>query len=91
MAFKYYAHFIHKGVDNIPHAVSVMHRIQSYIRVKMWISITTGVNNFFSGESMGGRLRSSKGLKMAFLSLCKKPTKPSKIFLCIYKKTVIHC
>jgi hypothetical protein len=56
----------------IPHAVPVIHRLWSYIRVKMWITITTGVNNFFSGESMGNSLRGSKGLKMAFLSLFNK-------------------
>jgi hypothetical protein len=53
----------------IPHAVPVMHRLWSYIRVKMWITITTGVNNFFSGVSVGRGLRLSKGLKMALLSL----------------------
>jgi len=49
-----------------------MHRLWSYIRVKMWISTTTGVNNFFSGESMGNGLRRSERLKMAFLSLFTK-------------------
>jgi hypothetical protein len=38
----------------------------------MWISITTGVNNYFSGVSEGDSLRRSKGLKMAFLSLFLK-------------------
>jgi hypothetical protein len=75
-ASKYYAHFIHRGVDNILHPVPVMHRIQSYIRPKMWISITTGVNNFFSGESMGRAKNRSKALLSPFLSLCKKATKP---------------
>jgi hypothetical protein len=56
----------------IPHAVPVMHRIWSYIRVKMWTTITTGVNNFFSGVSEGNSLRLSTGLKMAFLSLFLK-------------------
>jgi hypothetical protein len=56
----------------IPHAVPVIHRLWSYIRVKMWITITTGVNNFFSGESMGNSLRRSERLKMAFLSLLLK-------------------
>jgi hypothetical protein len=35
----------------------------------MWISIATGVNNFFSGVSEGNGLRLSKGLKKGFLSL----------------------
>jgi hypothetical protein len=56
----------------IPHAVPVIHRLWSYIRVKMWITITTGVNNFFSGVSEGNSLRRSKRLKMAFLSLLLK-------------------
>jgi hypothetical protein len=38
----------------------------------MWISITTGVNNFFSGVSEGNGLRLSKGLKRGFLSLFPK-------------------
>jgi len=38
----------------------------------MWISITTGVNNFFSGVSVGNSQSRSKGLKMAFLSLFLK-------------------
>jgi hypothetical protein len=56
----------------IPLGVPVIHRLWSYTRVKMWITITTGVNNFFSGVSEGRGLRRSKGLKMAFLSLFKK-------------------
>jgi hypothetical protein len=56
----------------IPHPVPVIHRLWSYIRVKMWITITTGVNNFFSGVSEGNGLRRSERLKMAFLSLFKK-------------------
>jgi hypothetical protein len=38
----------------------------------MWITITTGVNNFFSGVSKDRDLRRSNGLKMAFLSLSIK-------------------
>ena len=49
-----------------------MHRLWSYIRVKMWTTITTGVNNFFSGVSEGDSLRRSNGLKMALLSLSIK-------------------
>lgn len=49
-----------------------MHRLWSYIRVKMWTTITTGVNNFFSGVSEGRGLRLSKGLKRGFLSLFLK-------------------
>jgi len=49
-----------------------MHRLWSYIRVKMWITITTGVNNFFSGVSVGRGLRRSERLKRGFLSLFTK-------------------
>jgi hypothetical protein len=56
----------------IPYGVPVIHRLWSYIRVKMWTSITTGVNNFFSGVGEGNSLRRSERLKMAFLSLFKK-------------------
>jgi len=56
----------------IPHGVPVIHRLWSYIRVKMWTTITTGVNNFFSGASEGRGLRLSKGLKRGFLSLFLK-------------------
>jgi hypothetical protein len=38
----------------------------------MWITINTGVNNFFSRVGVGKSLRRSNGLKMAFLSLFKK-------------------
>jgi hypothetical protein len=56
----------------IPHPVPVINRIWSYIRVKMWTSTNTGVNNFFSGVSEGNGLRLSERLKMAFLSLFNK-------------------
>ena len=46
-----------------------MHRIWSYIRVKMWKSRTTGVDNFFSGVSEGNGLRRSNGLKRGLLRI----------------------
>jgi phage-related protein len=45
----------------------------------MWISIATGVNNFFSGESMGRAKKGFKDLKSAFLSLLQKAQN-----ICIY-------
>ena len=46
-----------------------MHRLWSYIRVKMWTSITTGVNNFFPWVSEGNGLERSNGLKGGLLMI----------------------
>jgi hypothetical protein len=73
----------------IPHAVPVIHRLWSYIRVKMWTSITTGVNNFFSGESMGDGLRRSKRLKRGFLSLFTKLVETLKTMVYNYLNSFI--
>ena len=50
----------------------------------MWISMTTGVNNFFSGVSEGDGLRLSNGLKRGFLSLFLKPVETLKTMVYNY-------
>ena len=54
----------------------------------MWITITTGVNNFFSGVSEGNGLRLSKGLKSGFPSLFLKLVETLKTMVYNYFNSI---